>query len=67
MLDHVIPLNEYHLRRLGRAYIAYYHAIALTFTEHAKRDSEGLGHWIGQLEARTHRNVLVVDLTGRDV
>ena len=26
LLDHVIPLNEYHLRRLGRAYIAYYHA-----------------------------------------
>ena len=26
LLDHVIPLNESHLRRLGRAYIAYYHA-----------------------------------------
>ena len=25
MLDHVIPLNEQHLRRLGRAYLAYYH------------------------------------------
>ena len=26
LLDHVIPLNECHLRRLGRAYIAYYHS-----------------------------------------
>jgi hypothetical protein len=25
MLDHIIPLNEYHLRRLGRDYQAYYH------------------------------------------
>ena len=25
MLDHVIPLNERHLRRLGREYVAYYH------------------------------------------
>ena len=24
-LDHVIPLNEEHLRRLSRAYLAYYH------------------------------------------
>lgn len=24
LLDHVIPLNEYHLRRLGRDYVAYY-------------------------------------------
>jgi putative transposase len=25
VLDHVIPLNDQHLRRLGREYIAYYH------------------------------------------
>ena len=25
MLDHVIPLNEQHLRRLGRDYLTYYH------------------------------------------
>ena len=25
LLDHVIPLNEFHLRRLGRDYLAYYH------------------------------------------
>ncbi|MGH9630323.1 MAG: integrase core domain-containing protein [Bryobacteraceae bacterium] len=25
MLDHVIPLHERHLRRLGREYLAYYH------------------------------------------
>ena len=25
VLDHVIPLNEQHLRRLGREYLAYYH------------------------------------------
>lgn len=25
LLDHVIPLNEHHLRRLGREYLAYYH------------------------------------------
>ena len=25
MLDHVIPVNEQHLRRLGRDYLAYYH------------------------------------------
>jgi hypothetical protein len=24
-MDHVIPLNERHLRRLGRQYLAYYH------------------------------------------
>ena len=32
---------------------------------HAKRDREGLGHWIRQLEARTHRNVLVVALANK--
>jgi transposase InsO family protein len=25
LLDHVIPLKEYHLRRLGHDYLAYYH------------------------------------------
>jgi transposase InsO family protein len=25
LMDHVIPLNERHLRRLGREYLAYYH------------------------------------------
>jgi transposase InsO family protein len=25
LIDHVIPLNEQHLRRLGREYLAYYH------------------------------------------
>jgi putative transposase len=25
LFDHIIPLNEYHLRRLGRDYLAYYH------------------------------------------
>ena len=25
LLDHILPLNEYHLRRLGRDYLAYYH------------------------------------------
>ena len=25
LMDHVIPLNEQHLRRLGREYLAYYH------------------------------------------
>ena len=25
ILDHIIPLNEQHLRRLGRDYLAYYH------------------------------------------
>ena len=25
LLDHIIPLNEYHLRRLGLDYLAYYH------------------------------------------
>ncbi len=24
-MDHVIPLNEQHLRRLAREYLAYYH------------------------------------------
>src|SRR5436305_14338064 len=32
---------------------------------HAKRDREGLGHWIKQLQARTHRNVLVVALANK--
>jgi putative transposase len=26
LLDHIIPLNEYHLRRHVRDYLAYYHA-----------------------------------------
>ena len=25
LFDHIIPLNEYHLRRFGRDYLAYYH------------------------------------------
>lgn len=25
LLDHIIPVNEFHLRRLGRDYLAYYH------------------------------------------
>ena len=25
LLDHIIPLNEYHPGRLGRDYLAYYH------------------------------------------
>ncbi len=25
LLDHIIPLNEFHLRRIGRDYLAYYH------------------------------------------
>ena len=25
LLDHIIPINEYHLRWLGRDYLAYYH------------------------------------------
>jgi hypothetical protein len=25
LLDHIIPLNEYHCRRLGRDYFVYYH------------------------------------------
>jgi len=25
LLGHVIPLNEFHLRRLGREYLSYYH------------------------------------------
>jgi transposase len=29
---------------------------------HAERGREGFGHWIEQLEARTHRNVLIVAL-----
>jgi transposase InsO family protein len=26
LMDHVIPLDEQHLRRLGHEYLAYYHA-----------------------------------------
>ena len=44
LLDHVIPLNEYHLRRLGRAYLAYCHAdrthIALNKSTPANRAVE---------------------------
>lgn len=32
---------------------------------HSRRDREGLGHRIRQLEARTHRNVLVVALANK--
>jgi putative transposase len=44
LLDHVIPLTEYHLRRLGRAYIDYYHSdrthIALNKSTPAQRAVE---------------------------
>lgn len=44
MLDHVIPLNECHLRRLGRQYLAYYHEdrthIGLDKTTPARRPIE---------------------------
>jgi transposase InsO family protein len=57
LLDHVIPLNEYHLRRLGRAYLAYYHAdrthIALNKSTPAQRvvehRSAGRSHLISKL------------------
>ena len=29
LLDHIIPLNEHHLRRLGREYLAYYNHASL--------------------------------------
>jgi hypothetical protein len=52
--DHVIPLNEYHLRRLGRDYVAYYHQdrshIGLNKSTPAKRvvetRSSGRSHLI---------------------
>ena len=44
MLDHVIPINEWHLRRLGLEYLAYYHEdrthIGLNKTTSAKRPIE---------------------------
>ena len=44
MLDHVIPLNEQHLRRLGLEYLAYYHEdrthIGLEKTTPARRPVE---------------------------
>ena len=44
LLDHVIPLNEEHLRRLGREYLAYYHQdrthIGLAKTTPANRPIE---------------------------
>jgi transposase InsO family protein len=56
LLDHVIPLNEYHLRRLGRAYLTYYHAdrthIALNKSTPAQRvvehRSAGRSHLISR-------------------
>jgi hypothetical protein len=30
MLDHIIPLNEQHLRRLVRKYVNYYHEDRIT-------------------------------------
>ena len=38
---------------------------ARSVVAHADRDKHVLGHWIGQLEARTHRNVLVVALANK--
>lgn len=44
LVDHVIPLNEHHLRRLGREYLAYYHQdrthIGLAKTTPASRPIE---------------------------
>jgi len=37
MLDHVIPLNEQHLRRLGRDYLTYYHEDRTTSDWRRKR------------------------------
>lgn len=41
LLDHVIPLNEQHLRRLGREYLAYYHEEARTSDWRRRRRQEG--------------------------
>jgi len=60
ILDYVIPLNEQHLRRLGRDYLAYYHEdrthIGLEKTTPARRS----------VEARPHqaRNVLALPRMG---
>jgi transposase InsO family protein len=67
LLDHVIPLNEYHLRRLGRDYVAYYHQdrshIGLNKSTPAKRvvetRSSGRSHLISmpRLGGLHHRYV----------
>ena len=60
ILDYIIPLNERHLRRLGRDYLAYYHEdrthIGLEKTTPAKRS----------VEARPNRacNVLALPRNG---
>src|SRR5215471_4772037 len=60
LLDHVIPLNEQHLRRLGREYLAYYHEdrthIGLEKTTPARRPIEAC--------PRQERNVLALPRIG---
>ncbi|HEX4164247.1 MAG TPA: hypothetical protein VHZ55_02135, partial [Bryobacteraceae bacterium] len=46
LLDHIIPLNESHFRRLGRDYLTYYHQdrthIAWTRTPLPNEPSKGV-------------------------
>src|SRR3954453_19362806 len=55
LTDHIIPLNEQHLRRLGREYLAYYHEdrthLALEKTTPTCRAIERVG--IGPHEIRS--------------
>ena len=55
LLDHVIPLNEQHLRRLGREYLAYYHEdrthIGLEKTTPARRPIEACPRHAGNVLA----------------
>jgi hypothetical protein len=54
VLDHVIPLNDFHLRRLVRDYLAYYHQ---------DRTHDGLGKHTPANDPRPSRS----DLSSRVV
>jgi transposase InsO family protein len=56
MLDHVIPLNEFHLRRLVRDYLAYYHQ---------DRTHDGLGKQTPANDPRPSRSDLSSKVVGR--
>jgi len=63
MFDHVIPLNERHLRRLGREYLAYYHQDRTTSAwiraTHARRPIELRPTATSRIHARLESAVFI--------
>jgi hypothetical protein len=45
LLDHVIPLNEFHLRRLMRDYLAYYNSASYCPPRYVTEKSRSAWSW----------------------